>query len=120
MLLTVTEGARVPQHPDEPMTERERLRVTAATHTWVGAAHIPLSATQARTADLRAALTIRADTKVQIIDAYCTGCRRNFEACAHEPCPAKESRENEHLRGGPIGERKKRGPQGRRGQEAVP
>lgn len=96
--------------------ERERRRKTAATHTWVGAATIPLSPSQARTADLRAALTIKADTKVQVIDAYCTGCRRNWEAAAHEVCPAKDSRANEHLRGGPIGERKKRGPQSRRGE----
>lgn len=103
----------------EPTTAKEQLWATAATHTWVGAATIPLSPSQARTVDLRAALTIRADTKVQVLDAYCTGCRRNWEACAHEECPAKDPRENEHLRGGLIGERKKRGPQRRRGDAAA-
>lgn len=106
----------MPHSPTEPLSDKERLRITAATHTWVAAATIPLSASQARTSDLRAALVLKADTKVQIIDAYCAACKRNWEACAKEECPAKESRANEHLRGGPIGERKKRGPQPRRDQ----
>ena len=94
--------------PGKPLTDRERAREIAATHTWVEAATIPLSTAQARTADLRAALTIKADTRVQVLDAYCAACRRNWEACAGEPCPAGDSRANGHLRGGPIG----RGPQG--------
>jgi hypothetical protein len=101
------------------MTDRERARAIADTHTWVGAATIPLSAAQARTADLRAALTIPAATKVQVLDAYCSACRRNWEACADEPCPAVDSRSNGHLRGGPIGERKKRGRLQRDGTEGV-
>lgn len=101
----------------KPMTERERRRAIAATHTWVGAAVIPLTAAQARTGDLRAALTIRADTRVQILDAYCSGCRRNWEACAHEVCPTRDPRTSEILRGGPIGERKKRGRRTRNGCE---
>ena len=104
----------MPQSSTEAMTVRDLRRLFASTHTWVGAATIPLSPGQARTADLRAALTIKADTKVQVLDAYCTGCRRNWEACAHEECPAKESQANGHLRGGPIGERKKRGRHRRR------
>lgn len=93
--------------------QRAELRRTAATHTWVAAAELPLTAQQARTGYLRAALTIRADTKVQIVDAYCSACRRNFEACAHLDCPARTIQTTEHLRGGPIGERKKRGRQNR-------
>lgn len=99
------------------MTERDRLRAIAATHNWVGAAELPLSAAQARTVDLRAAVTIRADTKVQVLDAYCAGCKRNFEAVVGIECPSKDTRRNEHLRGGPIGERKKRGRQRRTRQE---
>lgn len=94
---------------EQPMTERDRLRAIAATHTWVGATILPLSMSQARTVDLRAAVTIRADTKVQVLDAYCQSCRGNWEALVGIKCPAKDSRANEHLRGGPIGERKKRG-----------
>lgn len=101
-----------------PITERERLRAIAATHTWVGATELPLSVGQARTADLRAAVTIKADTKVHIIDAYCARCRRTWEAVIGLECPATDTRTNEHLRGGPIGERKKRGKQPRRDQEA--
>jgi hypothetical protein len=95
------------------MSERERLRVIAATHSWVGAAELPLSASQARTVDLRAAVTIKADTKVHVLDAYCARCKRNYEAVEGQECPAKDTRTNEHLRGGPIGERKKRGRQPR-------
>lgn len=96
---------------------REQLRAIAGTHTWVGAAELPLSAAQARTSDLRAAIVIRADTKVHIIDAYCGRCKRTYEAVLGQECPAKDSRLNEHLRGGPIGERKKRGRQPRRQQQ---
>jgi hypothetical protein len=102
-----------------PLTERERLRAIAATHTWVGAAELPLSPGQARTVDLRAAVTIKADTKVHVIDAYCSRCKRNYEAVEGVTCTAIDTRTNEHLRGGPIGERKKRGRQPRRDQEAV-
>ena len=89
-------------------TQAERLRDTAATHTWVGAAVVPLNYREARTADLRAAVKIKADTTVQVLDAYCHNCRQNWEACAHLPCPAKDPHGNEHLRGGTPGERKKR------------
>lgn len=109
----------MPHSPVRPITEKERLRELAATHTWVGAATIPLSTAQANTANLRAALTIKADTKVYVIDAYCAGCHRNWEAVIGIECPAKESRENQHLRGGPIGERKKRGPQSRRDSDGA-
>src|SRR3954465_5373147 len=86
-------GRRVPQ------SERDRLRTIAATHSWVGAAELPLSVTQARTADLRAAVTVKADTKVHVLDAYCSGCRRNWESVIGVECPAKDTRRNEHLRG---------------------
>ena len=99
------------------MTERERLRAIAATHTWIGAAELPLSAAQARTVDLRAAVTVKADTKVHVLDAYCARCKRNYEAVEGQECPAKDTRTNEHLRGGPIGERKKRGKQPRPEQQ---
>lgn len=101
-----------------PVSERERLRAIAATHRWIAAAELPLSAAQARTADLRAAVTVKADTRVHVLDAYCGDCRRNFEALVGIECPAKDSRRNEHLRGGTPGERKKRGRQPRITQEA--
>ena len=107
----------MPHGPSKQPTDAERLRITAATHTWVGAVTIPLSAAQARTGNLRAAVTLKADTKVHVLDAYCSGCKRNWEACAREECPAKSA--NEHLRGGPIGERKKRGRQPRRDEPEV-
>lgn len=99
------------------MTERERLRALASTHRWVAAVEIPVDATQASTGTLRAAITLRAATKVHVIDCYCAGCKRNFEAVIGLPCPAKDARTNEHLRGGPIGERKKRGKHPRPEQE---
>lgn len=91
------------------MSERERVRAAAATHTWVGAIELPLSPIQARTGYLRAAVVVKADTKVHVVDAYCARCKRNYEAVLGQECPAKDTRTNEHLRGGPIGERKKRG-----------
>lgn len=98
-------------------SDRDRLRAVAATHRWVGAVELPLSAAQARTADLRAAVTIKSDTRVHVLDAYCAGCKRNFEALIGQECSARDPRTNEHLRGGPIGERKKRGRQPRTAQQ---
>ncbi len=103
---------------DGPMSDRERLRYLAATHRWVGAIELPLSAAQARTGTLRAAVTLRAETKVHVLDAYCACCKRNFEALVGQACSARDPRTNEHLRGGPIGERKKRGRRGQIIQEA--
>lgn len=106
----------MPHSPSKPLSDAERLRLTAATHSWVGAVTIPLSPGQARTGNLRAAVTLKADTKVHVLDAYCSACKRNWEAVAREECPAKVA--NEHLRGGPIRERKKRGRQVRQDDEA--
>lgn len=105
--------------PGRPLSERDRLRALAATHRWVGAIEIPLSATQASTGTLRAAVTIKADTKVHVVDAYCAACKRTFDAVIGVSCTARDSRTNEHLRGGPIGERKKRGKQPRPEQESA-
>lgn len=109
----------MPHSPSRPLTDAERLRLTAATHSWVGAVTIPLSPGQARTGNLRAAVTLKADTKVHVLDAYCAACKRSWDACAREECPAKAAQANEHLRGGPIRERKKRGRQVRQDKKAV-
>lgn len=93
----------MPQSSDRAATERQRRY--AGTHNWIGAATIPLLPGQAHTATLRASVTIKADTKVQILDAYCKGCKRTYEAAAHEECPARDQRASEHLRGGRPGER---------------
>lgn len=97
---------------------RDELRARAATHSWVGAITIPLSASQARTADLRAAVVLKANTRVHVLDAYCAGCKQNFEALVGRVCAARDTRTNEHLRGGPIGERKKRGRKNQQHREA--
>lgn len=80
----------------------------ATTHRWVGAATIPLTPQQAKTADLRGSFIVKADSRIQVVEAYCGACRRPYDDCATECCTARDSRTNEHLRGGPIGERKKR------------
>lgn len=46
-------------------------------------------------------------TQFHILDIHCSACRRPYDDVADEPCAAAIN--NEHLRGGPIGERKKRG-----------
>lgn len=80
----------------------------ATTHRWVGAATIPLTPQQAKTADLRGSFIVKADSRITVVEAYCAACRRPYDDCADAPCVAVDSRTNEHLRGGPIGERKKR------------
>jgi hypothetical protein len=81
----------------------------ATTHHWVGAATIPLSAQQAKTAESRGQFVLRAEARITVVEAYCSRCRRPYSDCSDEPCVAVNPRSSEHLRGGPIGERKKRG-----------
>jgi hypothetical protein len=83
----------------------------ATTHRWVGAAYIPLSPQQAKTAESRGQFTLKAEARIQVLEAYCSACRRPYSDCFDEPCSGAAPRTSEHLRGGPIGERKKRGRQ---------
>jgi hypothetical protein len=75
-------------------------------HDWVGAATFDLDTVQARRAVLRHSVRLPKNDKVSILEVYCQACRRPWEDVVDEPCSALEN--NEHLRGGPIGERKKR------------
>ncbi len=75
-------------------------------HTWVGAAHIPLNTKQARWASHRGSIRITEPVKVEILESYCVACRKKFDDVHDTDCSAQVN--NEHLRGGPIGERRKR------------
>lgn len=76
------------------------------THQWVGATNTELTDRQARLALLRGAIALPERHKMQVLEVYCGDCKRPYEDVAGTPCSAKVN--NEHLRGGPIGERKKR------------
>ena len=76
-------------------------------HTWVGAATVMLTSQEARTATVRNAVRLAALTRVVVLETYCSGCRRPYDDVVDEPCSAAPGR-NDHLRGGPIGERRKR------------
>lgn len=76
------------------------------THTWVGAATIDLDDRQALRAVLRHCVRHPRDLRISVIEVYCSQCRRPWSDVADELCEAADS--NEHLRGGPIGERRKR------------
>jgi hypothetical protein len=84
-------------------------RIVTQEHQWIIAACIPVDGKTAKRAIDR--LSIRAgmlddELKIQALEAYCEACRRPYDDVADQPCEAAES--NEHLRGGPIGERAKR------------
>lgn len=81
-------------------------RITTEQHTWVGATNVNLNPNQARYAQWRGYVDIPVAERVDVLEVYCGACRRPYEDVSGEPCVAAES--NEHLRGGPIGERKKR------------
>lgn len=74
-------------------------------HVWVGAANIGLSDKQALHAVLRHSVRV-SEMKVDVLEVYCFQCRRPWDDVADELCAAAAS--NGHLRGGPIGTRKKR------------
>lgn len=83
-----------------PMPEYSR------THVWVGAANVPLDAKQAFRAVLRHCVRYPTGMRIPILEVYCEQCRRPWDDVADELCEAADG--NGHLRGGPIGERKKR------------
>lgn len=81
-------------------------RTISDQHDWVGAIILDLPEHLARRGSTRETLRIPADTHVEVLEVYCAMCKRPFDAVADKPCSASEG--TEHLRGGPIGERKKR------------
>jgi hypothetical protein len=79
---------------------------TASTdHIWVGAALVALTAKQIKYAEWRGYVDMPPQ-RVDILECYCDACRRPYDDVADQPCAAAVN--NEHLRGGPIGERQKR------------
>lgn len=96
-------------------------------HLWVAAATIDLDDRQAKRAVLRHSVRIPKELKINVLEVYCAQCMRPWDDVCDEPCEAFYS--NEHLRGGPIGQRKKRkhehdcksvGCPGPRGEYATP
>lgn len=75
-------------------------------HIWVGAAYMDLTVPQAKRANLRGSIRLPKQTQIMVVETYCRECRRPFDDVADEECTAASS--TEHLRGGPIGVRKKR------------
>lgn len=97
--MTATPIALAPQ-PDAVDDDQD------LSHSWIIAATIPITEKQAKRADLRCSVNLDAGTKVDVLDTYCSGCRRNYEDVADQPCSAKIN--NEHLIGGDQRERVKR------------
>jgi len=87
--------------------------VVITTHEWVGAAYVALNKPEAKYAARRGSIRVAEKTRVEVLDVYCTLCRLPYDDAKDQPCTLTH-----HLRGGPIGERKKRGPQG--GQQSRP
>lgn len=81
-------------------------KAISTSHVWVVAATVTLTDVLARQAERRGTVRLAAATKIDVLETYCSQCRRPFEDVAESPCIAAETRE--HLIGGPTGERKKR------------
>lgn len=75
-------------------------------HEWEVAATIKVPENVARHADFRGSFRVKEGQRIEALETYCGACRRPFEDVSGDPCTAPVN--NEHLRGGPIGERKKR------------
>ena len=83
-------------------------------HAWIAASNVPLDDKQAKYAERRGALWVgcvpdpegHLGVKIEALEVSCGACRRPYADVAGLPCAALAS--TEHLRGGPIGERKKR------------
>lgn len=74
-------------------------------HVWVVANIHEVTPKQAYRAYLRHSIRVQ-DARLDVLETYCKQCRRPWEDVADQPCEAASG--NEHLRGGPIRERKKR------------
>lgn len=73
-------------------------------HDWVAAAEVPIDNGHVAGAVRRAAVTLREETWVKVLDVYCASCRTPFGEARNTPCDSYSS----VLRGGPLGTRKKR------------
>lgn len=82
-------------------------RKITAQHQWVIAATIGVEEPIARKGVQRGVVRIAAETKIDVMETYCAMCRKTYEDVADIPCSAAVG--TEHLRGGPIGVRAKRG-----------
>jgi hypothetical protein len=80
---------------------------TLPDHDWEGATYYPLTERQAARASqhLEGQVKIKVEDEVtlRVVEVVCRQCRRVYEDAHDEPCVI-----GIHLRGGPIGERKKR------------
>jgi hypothetical protein len=83
-------------------------RIISAEHVWGGAAIVRLDPKNASKAVLRGYVDLDVDTRFQVLEVYCTQCRRPYDAVADRPCEAAEEKGNETLIGGPTRERRKR------------
>lgn len=91
----------IPAQPDSPENDKD------LSHDWIGAATIKLDPKTAKHADFRGSFrTKETNVRIDVLEVYCSGCRRPYEDVADEACEAKIN--NEHLIGGNPGERKKR------------
>jgi hypothetical protein len=81
-------------------------RVITEEHQFVAAVTVDVTPQQAQFGARRGVIRLTAGLKVDVLDLYCAMCRRPWDDVADQPCSAYAS--TEHLRGGPLGERKKR------------
>jgi hypothetical protein len=77
-------------------------------HRWVMSATIPADEKLARYAEFRQSFRVKQGLRIDVLEVYCEACRRPLDDVGDQACSALIN--NEHLRGGPIGERAKRKP----------
>lgn len=85
----------------------QKSQENSAHHNFVIAATIDVSEQLARKGHQRGVVKLPAETRVDVMEAYCANCRKTYEDVADQPCSVAVLG-NEHLRGGPIGVRAKR------------
>jgi hypothetical protein len=79
---------------------------TGGQHRWVAAATVSLNDAEAKLAQMRGSIRLAERVRIDCLEIYCGSCKRPWDDVFDEPCEALES--TEHLRGGPIGIRRKR------------
>jgi hypothetical protein len=83
---------------------------TLDSHDWEGAAYFPLTLKQAKEAERNGKIKTKTSEElvIRIVEVVCRHCRRVFEDVLREDGTMEDCVIGIHLRGGPIGERKKR------------
>jgi hypothetical protein len=109
--------AMLPAAPKRPLERPSHAQEAALpdahreSHRWIVATEIPVMSIVAREADFRGTFRVEAGVKIEVLEVYCSACRRPYGDVAGIACEAAQSVKfggKDHLLGGRPHERARR------------